>query len=428
MEQIRVIKELREEDIKRGRTGQSIRPRYAVWENVPGALSTGKPKGEDFRVVLEEFARIADPAAYVPRPPKRKWRTAGTILGDGWSLAWRVMDAQFFGVPQRRRRIALVCDFGSESAHEILFEREGMPGDPAPGREAGQGTAENPGAGTDVADRVDEQDGATWPTVANTLTCRHDSSPMPGQLQQICVTAFTQNQRDELRDLGDCAGALAAEPGVKQQTYVVTAGFSGHRAAGVEIEYAEERAPTVGASMPPNVVAGFKAGQGDKAGGIDFQDETAPTIGGTASGLNQVPAICIQGNAIDRTDTTGADGKGWRDDDVSYTLNTRDRPAVFKALAVDCRHDRLEDISGTLVAKGSGGQGVQDNNPVMHHSIVRRLTPLECERLQGYPDGWTDIPEGTDISDEGYELFKLLLFDAAVRNGTARENQATGAW
>jgi len=71
---------------------------------------------------------------------------------------------------------------------------------------------------------------------------------------------------------------------------------------------------------------------------------------------------------------------------------------------------------------------VQDNNPVMHHSIVRRLTPLECERLQGYPDGWTDIPEGTDISDEGYELFKLLLFDAAVRNGTARENQATGAW
>ena len=488
MEQIRIIKEMREEDIRRGRAGQSVRPRIAVWENVPGAFSTGKPKGEDFRVVLEEFARIADPAAHVPRPPKRKWRTAGAILGDGWSLAWRVMDAQFFGVPQRRRRIALVCDFGSESAHEVLFEREVMPGDAAPGREAGRGTAENPGAGAGVADRMDGRDGATWPAVANTLTRRHDSSPMPGQLQQIRVTAFTQNQRDEVRDLGDCAGALAAEPGAKQQTYValaipintqiamrskalgegtglgvgadgdpaftlqanhshgvMTAGFNGHRAAGAGIEFAGERAPTVGASMPPNVVAGFKAGQGDKAGGIGYQDETAPTIGGTASGLNQVPAVmCLAGdtsNAAFDYELCGTlkssheqpiavDCRNVRISGINGALQSAGHGGSQNnnAIIIDCRHDRLEDISGTLVAKGSGDHGVQDNNPVMQYSIVRRLTPLECERLQGYPVGWTDIPEITDISDEGYELFKQLLFDAAVRNGTARENPATGTW
>lgn len=127
MEQLRIIKEMREHDIRNGRSVQYIRPRYMVWENVPGAFSSNK--GEDFRAVLEETARVADKDAVIPMPPKGKWETAGCIMGEGWSIAWRVLDAQFWGVPQRRRRIALVADFGGCTAPEILFERKGLHGD-----------------------------------------------------------------------------------------------------------------------------------------------------------------------------------------------------------------------------------------------------------------------------------------------------------
>ena len=125
MEQIRIIKEMRNEDERNGRSGVDIRPRYMVWENVPGAFSSNK--GEDFRIVLEETAKVADENAVIPRPADGKWKTCGCIVGDGWSIAWRVLDAQFWGVPQRRRRIALVADFGGQSASEILFVREGLP-------------------------------------------------------------------------------------------------------------------------------------------------------------------------------------------------------------------------------------------------------------------------------------------------------------
>ena len=94
MEQIRLAKEMREEDERRGNTGVDIRPRHLVWENVPGAFSSNK--GEDFRIVLEEIAKVADKNAVIPRPKDGKWTTSGCIMGDGWSIAWRVLDAQFF--------------------------------------------------------------------------------------------------------------------------------------------------------------------------------------------------------------------------------------------------------------------------------------------------------------------------------------------
>lgn len=128
MEQIRIIKEMREADVRRGRTGKFIRPRFMVWENVPGAFSSNK--GNDFRAVLEETIRVAEPdAPDAPLPEKGKWPLADAWYGDGWSVAYRVLDAQFWGVPQRRRRIALVADFGGRAAPEILFVRESVCGD-----------------------------------------------------------------------------------------------------------------------------------------------------------------------------------------------------------------------------------------------------------------------------------------------------------
>lgn len=356
MEQIRIIKEMRERDKTAGRTGQSVRPRYMVWENVPGAFSSSK--GEDFRAVLEEAARIADESTVIPRPPKGKWRTAGCIMGNGFSIAWRVLDAQFWGVPQRRRRIALVADFGGQSAPEILFERESLPGDPAAG-----GTARESIAG-DAADCVGFTNrGRSTGDVSETLrACSHGALPM---------TATRSNGDD-----------------------------------------------------------------------IDVIHS----------------AICIQGNCIDRADTAGCNGKGWRDDDVSYTLNTIDRPAVldmshacdvirdcggispslqarmgtggnqvpltyqmqgfgdyregnvassckqrdFKSstdlvCAVDCRNGTENaDVNGTLQAKSNGGTSYNLQNVVRENMLVRRLTPLECERLQGFPDGWTDIGDWVD--------------------------------
>ena len=130
MEQIRIVKEMREHDRRaNNRAGFMVRPRYMVWENVPGALSSNK--GKDFQTVLTEIVRIADSeAADVPMPEKGKWPHAGCLYDEmgRWSIAWRIHDAQFWGVPQRRKRIALVADFGGLSAPEVLFERKGLSG------------------------------------------------------------------------------------------------------------------------------------------------------------------------------------------------------------------------------------------------------------------------------------------------------------
>lgn len=117
-----------------------IRPRFGVWENVPGAFSSGSPKGEDFRIVLEEFLRINFDSVYVPRPYTGRWESAGRILlGDTFSLAWRVFDTQYWpGTPQRRRRIYLVVDFGGETAPKILFDQESLCWDYSAGIRTGE--------------------------------------------------------------------------------------------------------------------------------------------------------------------------------------------------------------------------------------------------------------------------------------------------
>lgn len=157
-EQIRVIKEMRSGTAN---VDGGPWPRYMVWENVPGALSSNG--GKDFAAVLEEAVKIVEPEApSIPAPAK--WPGSGCLMGGGWSIAWRVHDAQFWGVPQRRKRIALVCDFGGHTAPEILFERKGLRGD----------TAES---GTKREEIAGAAESGFNPAVARSLTARADGSP-----------------------------------------------------------------------------------------------------------------------------------------------------------------------------------------------------------------------------------------------------------
>ena len=154
-EQIRIVKEMRESDKTSGRTEKEIRPRFMVWENVPGAFSSNK--GEDFRCVLEEICRVADAELSIPRPSKEKWSGQGAIMGDGYSVAWRTLDAQYWGVPQRRKRIYLVADFGGESAPEILFKQDSLRGDTKEGEKERKDTATGAEDGSYKSDRVNDE-------------------------------------------------------------------------------------------------------------------------------------------------------------------------------------------------------------------------------------------------------------------------------
>ena len=162
----RIIKEMRT-------ATNGMYPTFAIWENVPGAFSSNG--GEDFRAVLEELARVEQPDASIPRPPKGgRWSKAGAIAGNRWSLAWRQLDAQYWGVPQRRKRIALVADFGGQRAAEILFERTGLSGNPDESVKAWEATPGYSQTSPSGCDRTSEKviydargngDGRTCPTI-----------------------------------------------------------------------------------------------------------------------------------------------------------------------------------------------------------------------------------------------------------------------
>lgn len=341
MEAVRIIKEMRE--ATHGRY-----PTFAVWENVPGAFSSNK--GEDFRLVLEELIKIKESDAEVPPADKNGWPYADLYMGDGWSLAYRTFDAQYWGIPQRRRRIYLVADFRGQRAGKILFEREGFRGHFAEGRTPWERTAAD-AKGSAGADCV-------WPRTANCLIARADGSPQP--------------------DKGTGANVI-----------VLSAAFkAGQGAQARSIGYEHEKCPTLtaeagGSSVPVICVAYDARGNGD--------GKTVSTIIGDHENrvTDYTTVVCIQGNCIDRADTAGCNGKVWAED-VCYTLNTIDRPAV--AYGVDCRNmNETTELYPTLQAKPNGGQSLNFSGAVRVCYIVRRLTPTECARLQGFPDKWGKI-------------------------------------
>ena len=484
-EAIRIIKEMRENDRADGRTNEFIRPRYAVYENVPGAFSSNK--GEDFRAVLEETARVADKDAVIPRPPKGKWAPAGAIMGDGWSIAWRVHDAQFWGksiispdgrvvkkgTPQRRRRIALVADFGGFTAPEILFERESVPGNTTESGEPGKDTTTDAGAG-----------------VAETGGCLNGWDVQSKHIQP-------EDGRAESLYSGECRYG-GGESYVLQNRAISFQERAGKPGGGKGILIQNERTGALSTLNNQSVVYGISSYDSNAMKSANpnsgiYKAETSRTLdlngGSPACNQGGMAVVCLEGNGS----RPSHQGDGWHEGDPMYTLNSTEHHAIaIENHPADSRVKISEDgmvqtlssrmgtgggnvpkvmegingeISGTLDAsyyKGCGErQGVEreavcvgngqlaqakisdkvgalncmhDQQAVLTYgldrasfnqganakydfsveeerigaqvargpgavcdtSVVRRLTPLECERLQGYPDGWTDIGDWVD--------------------------------
>lgn len=295
----RIIKEMRI-------ATNGMYPTFAVWENVPGAFSSNG--GEDFRAVLEELARVEQPDASIPRPSGRggKWSKAGAIAGNGWSLAWRQLDAQYWGVPQRRKRIALVVDFGGQRAPEILFERTSLSGNPDESIKAWEAT--------------------------------------PGSSQTSPYGRDRGGNSYTLKIRSGCAG--------------------GGKGALVQTEKSATLSTLQDQTLFQPVVYDAR-GNGD--------GKIVPTITGDHENrITDYTAI-----AIERKTFNEQSFSSYKESDKCSTLKAK---------------------AGNI---GNGSECLIAEKTIRW--IVRRLTPMECERLQGYPDGWTDIGEWTDTKGKKHK-------------------------
>ena len=295
MEQVRIVKEMRNADENRGLPDYLIRPRYLVWENVPGAFSS--TKGEDFRAVIEEIIRIKDSTCYVPRPDTGHWESAGAaILGDRFSLAWRVLDAQYWGVAQRRRRIFLVADFGGLTAPKILFEQDRLFGDSTQSRSTRQGTSRATQKCTNIASRtcltseentqtgllcLNDQGGERMDVTEEfTATLRAGMSGHPPLIaEQTGVSGVVTKGNGDCFLTQDVHTALTGGGGQAGQGYpcVMTAGFCGNAGADkAQTKHIDET------QYKPLVLA-------SQQGGAEIGDGICLTITGAAgtSGNNQ---------------------------------------------------------------------------------------------------------------------------------------------
>lgn len=215
-EAIRIVKEMRCKT-------NGAKPRFIVWENVPGAFSSNK--GQDFKAVLEAVIGVKEPSAEVPAPDKKGWPDADYYLGDGWSVAYRVLDAQWWGVPQRRKRIYLVADFADHGAPKILFESEGVSGYSAEGFRAWQRAASGAEGGIGTA----------------------------GGCGRICLNDQGGERMDVTKEV---TGTLRAQEHGHQPCVLEAAGFcTEHSANARSIGYEEERSPTLRAGVVPAAIA-----------------------------------------------------------------------------------------------------------------------------------------------------------------------------
>lgn len=485
MEQVRIVKEMREHDRKSGRTGDMVRPRFMVWENVPGAFSSNK--GRDFAAVIEEIIRIAEPEAPDIEVPEKGWPTWGGYhdeVGGRWSVAWRVHDAQYWGVPQRRRRISVVADFGGDTAGEILFERKSVSGHPAESGAARERLAGNAESGASYAVRIrggcdgggkgalvqEDKSGTLGTGNDQTIFClqgngidRADTAGCNGKGWRE-DTSYTLNTIDRP---AVCAGVRCLTPWEAQSARVYDQDGVWHSLNANE---------NGGMARDSVMCAGFKLGNSEQARSIGYAEEQSPTLNAECGG-NKPAVMCLNdqgGNVMgvshDVSWTLRAQEHGHQPAVMAFAQNQREEvrnvgdKAVSLAaevgmhcqtfVALDMSHacDIIRDcgeVSPSLQARmGTGGNQVpltyqyvtgtlspgahagsyngQDAyndmlvcgaTPNVAHAlrakascayredaetypvqnmVVRRLTPLECERLQGFPDGWTDIGEWRD--------------------------------
>lgn len=411
MEAVRIIKEMRS-------STNGLYPTFAIWENVPGAFSSNG--GEDFRAVLEELARVEQPDASIPRPPKRgRWSKAGAISGDGWSLAWRQLDSQYFGVAQRRKRIALIIDLGGQRAGEILFERTSLSRYPDPCIPTWKeiaGLAANRPAGNDRmvgAGRGRKGDGDA--------DCRRTETDKTREAD--C------SEREEETDKRESREAAAYSLKIR----------SGCAGGGKGALVQTEKVGTLSTLQDQTLFQAIPVLNDQGGGAMSVSYNMTGTLRAAEHGHQPIvfesnaQPIVLESNQIHATITqTGIyptlpasmglgggyvpmvterkifDARGNGDGQIVPTItgDHENRITDYTAIAIERKtfneqsfsHYKESDKCSTLKAKagniGNGSECLIAEKAIRW--IVRRLTPVECERLQGYPDGYTDIGDWTD--------------------------------
>lgn len=445
MEAVRIIKEMRS-------STNGLCPTFAIWENVPGAFSSNN--GEDFRAVLEELARVEQPNAVIPRPPRGgRWSKAGAIAGNGWSLAWRQLDSQYFGVAQRRKRIALILDLGGQRAGEILFERTSLSRHPDPRIPAWKevaGLTTNCSAGND---RVVAEGGGR--NAAYTLKIRSGcAGGGKGALVQTEKTGTLSTLQDQtlfqlIREPTYCISGNTVDrktnqngSGVRENGSFTVNTVDRHAVAysiqeenpaqPVVLESNQVHATVTQTGICPTLPASMGLGGGyvpmitdhpaDKPvvfenHAQDARYKEAPTCSPTVvarwgTGGGNTPLVAVPGQVTSYGIGNGQ-AHAYASKEKSGTLDTmHDAQAVAIEYSGclnpwDTQARRVYGEDGTFPALPSRESAGGNQQAVLAGQrtrwIVRRLTPTECERLQGYPDGWTDIGEWTDTKGKKHK-------------------------
>ena len=420
-EAIRIIKEMR------GATDGKY-PRYIVWENVPGAFSSNK--GQDFRAVLEEVCKVKDAEVSVPFPGK--WENAGRIMGNGYSVAWRQFDAQFWGVPQRRKRIYLVADFAGGSAGKILFESEGLSGYSAEGFRSWQtaaGTSAE-GSGETGSYSVDGYNSSV-DEVAATLGVNCGVST--GRNGIMVLNDQGGNRMDVTEDMTCTLRAESHHPPLVFENHSQDSRYTGPQDT---VQTILSTFGTGGNNQPfvletPKTLKIRSGCEGGGKGAL-IQDDLSATLGCNNDQTLFVPkayGICSKGSnsmmsdnphsGFYETDTSrcldanGGDpscnqggiavvaiegngsrpshrGDGYKETDAMYTLNATEQHGVaYSSSKASFFTSAEKELANTLVATDYKDPPIVNDEDDADY-IVRRLTPTECARLQGFPDWWCD--------------------------------------